>query len=159
MASSCSRPQRSRSKTHSSDNHTSTHLSKKTKLTKQARMTEWGNMTRPKPENQKPQRIGSDSPLSSLDETSNYADLLSNTNNENTNEFIPSAAAREVANMETCSSTYQDAQPVSNLHSQISIGNTPIILNLTSPPAITNLDFSKYQRYIYLPPTGRPRNG
>ncbi len=72
-------------------------------------MTEWGNMTRPEPENQKLQHIGSDSSLSSLDETSNHADLVSNTNNENTNDFIPSAAAREVANMETCSSTYQDA--------------------------------------------------
>ncbi len=109
-------------------------------------------MTRPEPENQEPQRIGSYSPLS-------HADLLSNTNNENTNNFILSAAAREVANIETCSSTYQDAQLVSNLHSQTSIGNTPIILNLASSPAITNLDFSKYPGYIYSPPTGRPRNG
>ncbi len=143
MAGLCSRLKRSRSKTDSSDNITSTHVSKKTKPTKQARMTEWGNMTRPEPENQEPQRIGSDSPLSSLDETSNHAGLISNTNNENTNDFIPSAAGREVANMETCPNTYQDAQPVSNLHSQSFIGNTPIILNLASPPAITNLDFSK----------------
>ncbi len=86
-------------------------------------------MTCPETENQEPQRIGYDSPLSSLDKTSNHADLLSNTNNQNTNDFIPSAAAREVVNMKTFSSTYQDAQPVSNLHSQTSIGNTPIIFN------------------------------
>ncbi len=82
-----------------------------------------------------------------------------NTNNENKNDFIPSAAVREVANMETCSGIYQDAQPVSNLHSQTSIGNTSIILNLASPLAITNLDFSKYPGYIYSPRTVRPRNG
>ncbi len=156
MTGPCSRPKQSRPKTDSSDNIT--HHSKKTKPTKQAHITEWGNMTRPEPENQEPQRIGSDSPLSSLDETSNHADLLSNTNNENTNDFIPFAAAREVINMKTCSSTYQDAKPVSNPHSRTSIGNTSIILNLASPPAITYLDFSKYPGYIYSPPTGKPRN-
>ncbi len=61
--------------------------------------------------------------------------------------------------METYSSTYQDVQPVSNLDSQTSIGNTPIILNLASTSAITNLDFSKYPGYIYSLPTERPRNG
>ncbi len=158
MAGSCNRPKRSCPKTDSPDNSTAIHIFKKTKPTKQARMTDWGNMTVPEPENQEPQRMGSDSPLSSLDETSNHADLLSNTNNENINDFIRTAAAREVANMKTCSSTYHDAQPVSNLYSQTSIGNTPIILNLASPPAITNLDFLKYLEYIYSPPTGRPKN-
>ncbi len=52
-------------------------------------------MTRPELENQEPQRIESDSPLSSLDGTSNHVDLLSYTNNENTNDFIPSAAAKK----------------------------------------------------------------
>ncbi len=121
-------------------------------------MIERGNMTRPEPENQEFQRFRSDSPFSSLDETSNHADLVSNTNNKNTNDFIPSAVVKEVANMETGSSTYQDAQLASNLHSQTSIGNTPIILNLASPPAITKLDFSKYPGYIYSPPKKRPRN-
>ncbi len=60
--------------------------------------------------------------------------------------------------MKTCFSTYQDAQPFSNLDCQTSIGNTPIILNLASPPAITNLDFLKYPGYIDSPPTRRPRN-
>ena len=100
-------------------------------------------MIRPEPENQEPQRIRSDSLLSSLDETSNHADLLSNADDENANDYIPNAGAREVTNVETRSSTHQDTQPVSTL-SQTAIGNTPVVLNLASPPAITDLDFSKY---------------
>ena len=63
-----------------------------------------------------------------------------------------------MTNVKTCSSTHQDTQPFSTL-SQTAIGNTPVVLNLASPPAITDLDFSKYPGYIYSPPTGRPRNG
>ncbi len=89
MADSYTRPKRFRPKTDLSNNITSTHLFKKTKPTKQARMTEWRNMTRPEQENQEPQIIRSDSALSLLDETRNHADLLSNTNNKNANDFIP----------------------------------------------------------------------
>ncbi len=60
--------------------------------------------------------------------------------------------------MKTCSNTHQDTQSFSTL-SQTAIGNTPVILNLASPPAITDLDFSKYPEYIYSLPTGTPRNG
>ena len=156
MACSRSRPKRSRPKTDPSDNITSTHPSKKSKPTKQTRVTAWGNMIRQEPENQEPQRIRSDSPLSSLDETNNHADLLSNADDENVNDYIPNAGTREVTNVDTRSSTHQDTQPVSILDSQTAIGNTLVVLNLASPPAITDLDFSKYPGYIYSPPLEDP---
>ena len=52
MAGSRSRPKRSRPKIDPLDSVTSTHPSKKSKPTKQAQVTERGNMIFPEPENQ-----------------------------------------------------------------------------------------------------------
>lgn len=65
--------------------------------------------------------------------------------------YIPNVGAKMVTNVNTYSSTDQDTQSVLILNFQTAISNISVVFNLVSLPAITNINFSKYPRYIYLP--------
>ena len=140
------------------DKEASTHGSKKPKP-KQTRMTEWGSLLPPEPEDQAP-RAHTESSLSSLPDSNldhhSQAQYIADTQDlESTKanpEVIIVPEEGSQPNPSTQDTFLNTIQPATS-------NNLGVTINL-APASITNgIDFAKYPCYTFSNPIGRARHG
>ena len=140
------------------DKEASTHGSKKPKP-KQTRMTEWGSLLPPEPEDQAPrahtESLLSSLPDSNLDHHSQAQSSADTQDLESTKinpKVIPIPEESSQPNPSTQNTSLNIIQPAS-------LNNLGITINLATASITNKLNFAKYPGYTYSNPIGRAKHG